>query len=111
MVYNKGNNKMEDFPMNEKLRDEKTDYLFRAILSLDNIDECYLFFQDLCTKSELQEMARRLTAAKMLSENRIYTEISEEIGLSTATISRVNRCLKYGGSGYSIVLDRVARRK
>ena len=97
--------------MNEKLRDEKTEYLFRAILSLDNLDECYRFFEDLCTVSEIQEMARRITAARMLDENYIYAEIAKQTGLSTATISRVNRCLKYGGSGYSIALERVAKRK
>ncbi len=97
--------------MNEQLTDEKIEYLFRAILSLDNIEECFLFFRDLCTESEVLEMARRLTAARMLRENRIYTEIAQEIGLSTATISRVNRCLKYGGEGYTMVLDRVAKRK
>ena len=97
--------------MNEKLRDEQTEYLFRAILSLDNLDECYRFFQDLCTVSEIQEMARRMTAARMLDENYIYTEISKQTGLSTATISRVNRCLKYGGSGYAIALERVPKRK
>lgn len=96
--------------MNDKLHDEKTEYLFRAILSLDNLDECFRFFEDLCTVSEIQEMARRLTAARMLSENYIYTEIAEQTGLSTATISRVNRCLKYGGNGYSIALERVKRK-
>ncbi len=93
------------------LRDEKTDFLFRAILSLDNIDECYRFFEDLCTISEIQEMAKRMIAAQMLRDNYIYTEIAEKTGLSTATISRVNRCLKYGNDGYITVLDRICRRK
>ncbi len=92
-------------------RDEKTDFLFRAILSLDNLEECYRFFEDLCTISEIQEMAKRIIAAKMLQDNYIYTEIAEKTGLSTATISRVNRCLKYGNDGYTTVLDRVGRRK
>ena len=96
---------------NNKLRDERTDFLFRAILSLDNLDECYSFFEDLCTISELKEMAKRLTAAKMLNENYIYSEIAEKTGLSTATISRVNRCLKYGNDGYASILDRLSRRK
>ena len=94
--------------MNDQLRNEQTEYLFRAILSLDNLDECYRFFDDLCTTSEIQEMSRRITAARMLSENYIYTEIAEQTGLSTATISRVNRCLKYGSDGYSRVLARLA---
>ncbi len=97
--------------MAEKFRDENTDLLFRAILSLDNLDECYRFFEDVCTISEIQEMAKRLVTAKMLNENYIYSEIAEKTGLSTATISRVNRSLKYGKDGYSIVLDRIGKRK
>ena len=93
------------------LRDEKTDFLFRAILSLDNIDECYRSFEDLCTISEIQEMAKRMIAAQMLRDNYIYTEIAVKTGLSTATIIRVNRCLKYGNDGYITVLDRIWRRK
>ena len=91
--------------MNEKMKDEKMDLLFRAILSLETLDECYNFFEDLCTVPELQEMSRRLYAAKLLSENCIYTDIAERTGLSTATISRVNRCLKYSSEGYLKVLD------
>jgi len=97
--------------MNEKLRDEKTDLLFRAILSLDNLEECYRFFEDLCTISEIQEMSRRMTAAQLLSDGYIYNEIADQTGLSTATISRVNRCLKYGDSGYAIALERIGKRK
>lgn len=74
--------------MSDKIRDEQTDNLFRAVLSLNNIDECYAFFEDLCTVSELREMAKRLTAARMLNNNYIYSDISEKTGLSTATISR-----------------------
>jgi len=88
-------------------RDENTDFLFRAILSLKDEDECYDFFEDLCTVAELSEMSRRLTAAKMLHENKIYTEIAEKTGLSTATISRVNRCLKYGSDGYLKILRKL----
>ncbi|MBR5870516.1 MAG: TrpR-like protein, YerC/YecD [Clostridia bacterium] len=93
--------------MNEKMKDEKMDLLFRSILSLETLDECYNFFEDLCTVPELQEMSRRLYAAKLLSENCIYTDIAERTGLSTATISRVNRCLKYGADGYITVLSRM----
>ncbi len=93
--------------MNEKMKDEKLDNLFRGILTLNTVEECYNFFEDLCTIPELQEMSRRLSAAKMLSENRIYTEVGEATGLSTATISRVNRCLKYGAGGYQTVLTRM----
>lgn len=94
--------------MNDKMKDEKLDYLFRGILTLNSVEECYNFFEDLCTIPELQEMSRRLNAAKMLSENRIYVEVGEATGLSTATISRVNRCLKYGSGGYQTVLSRLA---
>lgn len=94
--------------MNHKMKDEKLDFLFRAILTLESVEECYNFFEDLCTIPELQEMSRRLNAAKMLSESCIYTEVGEATGLSTATISRVNRCLKYGAGGYKTALSRLA---
>lgn len=97
--------------MSEKIRDENTDFLFRAIMTLDKLDECYSFFEDLCTVSELKEMSKRLKAARMLRENYIYTDIAEETGLSTATISRVNRCLKYGNDGYVTVLERMERER
>lgn len=97
--------------MSDKIRDEQTDSLFRAVLSLNNIDECYAFFEDLCTVSELREMAKRLTAARMLNNNYIYSDISDKTGLSTATISRVNRCLKYGNDGYAEILRRLDRKK
>ena len=97
--------------MKSKIKDEKLDFLFRGIMTLESIDECYSFFEDLCTVSELQEMSRRMHAAKMLRENYIYSEIAEQTGLSTATISRVNRCLKYGSDGYISVLDRLDRRR
>ena len=95
--------------MKNKIRDEHLDYLLRGILTLETIEECYSFFEDLCTVSELQEMSRRMHAAKMLKNNYIYSEIAEQTGLSTATISRVNRCLKYGSDGYLTVLDRLDR--
>ena len=93
--------------MSNKIRDEKLEFLLRGILTLDSIDECYHFFEDLCTVSELQEMSRRLLAAKMLKDNYIYTEIAQQTGLSTATISRVNRCLNYGAGGYRMTIDRL----
>ena len=95
--------------MADKLRDANLDFLFRGILTLDSLEDCYHFFEDLCTGSELQEMSRRMQAAKMLRDNYIYTEIAERTGLSTATISRVNRCLKYGTEGYLKVLQNVER--
>lgn len=83
------------------------DYLFHAILTLKDLDDCYKFFDDLCTIKEVEEMAKRLCGAKMLDENRIYTEITEKTGLSTATISRINRCLRYGSDGYGDVLRKL----
>ena len=91
--------------------DENLEFLMRGILTLQTPDECLKFFRDLCTDSELQEMSRRLQAAKMLNQSYVYTEIAAQTGLSTATISRVNRCLKYGSDGYITVLDRMSRKK
>jgi len=88
--------------------DERIEFLFRGILTLKTPEECRAFFEDICTVKEISEMSRRLCAAKMLDENKVYTEIAEATGLSTATISRVNRCLKYGSDGYSRVLARLA---
>lgn len=93
--------------MPSKLKDEKLDCLFRGILTLETVEDCYSFFEDLCTVSELQEMSRRMQAARMLRNNCVYTDIAARTGLSTATISRVNRCLKYGNDGYNKVLDRL----
>ena len=97
--------------MKSKIKDEKLDYLFRGIMTLESLDECYSFFEDLCTVSELQEMSRRLVAARMLMAGQIYSEIAEKTGLSTATISRVNKCLKYGNEGYIKALERVEYRE
>ena len=91
--------------MANSIKDEKMDYLFRGILTLSGVEECYQFFGDLCTIPELQDMSRRLYAAKMLRAGSVYSDIASETGLSTATISRVNRCLKYGNDGYLKVLD------
>ncbi len=79
--------------MNKKIKDEMTDKLFEAILLLKNIDECYSFFEDICTISEIKALAQRLEVAKMLREGKTYTDISEKTGASTATISRVNKAL------------------
>jgi len=92
--------------VNDKLKDLSTDYLFECILKLETTEECYSFFEDLCTITELKAMAQRLTVAKMLSEKRIYSEIAEETGASTATISRVNRSLIYGTGGYETVMKK-----
>ena len=91
-------------------QDELLEYLCQGILTLQTPEECRHFLEDLCTTSELQEMSRRLLAAKMLMDNQVYTEIASQTGLSTATISRVNRCIKYGSDGYVKVLDRLNRK-
>ena len=83
------------------------DMLFQAILELENIDECYKFFEDIATITELKAISQRIQVAKMLREKRVYTEIAEVTGASTATISRVNKCLNYGQGGYDLVLDRI----
>ena len=91
--------------------DENIAFLYDAILTLKNREECYSFFEDLCTISEIKEMSKRLLVAKRLSNNRVYTDIAAETGLSTATISRVNHCIKYGDGGYKTVLDRMSEKK
>ena len=83
------------------------DMLFQAILELENIDECYKFFEDIATITELKAISQRIQVAKMLREKRVYTEIAEATGASTATISRVNKCLNYGEEGYNLVLNRL----
>ena len=93
--------------MAQPKRTSQKDYLFEAILALESIDDCYNFFEDLCTIKELAEMAKRMCGAKMLAENKVYTEITEATGLSTATISRINRCLKYGSDGYAEAIRRL----
>lgn len=93
--------------MNDKLKNKELDYLFEAVLTLKNKVECYNFFEDLCTISELKDMSQRLQVAKMLKEHHIYNDIVTETGASTATISRVNRCLIYGSDGYKIALERL----
>lgn len=93
--------------MNYKIKDESVDLLFKAILSLRNLDECYGFFEDLCTVPEIKSISQRLVVAKMLSEKCVYSEIVQKTGASTATISRVNRSLTYGCDGYKMVFDRI----
>ncbi len=89
---------------------ELLEYLCQGFLTLQTPNECKQFLKDLCTVAELQEMSRRLEAAKMLKSGYIYTEIAAQTGLSTATISRVNHCLKYGSDGYLRVLERLDRK-
>jgi TrpR-related protein YerC/YecD len=90
-----------------KLRDPLLDQFFKAILQLQNTDECYQFFEDVCTVTELKTMAQRLEVARMLQGNFTYGEIASRTGASTATISRVKRSLNYGADGYKTVLNRL----
>ena len=93
--------------MNSKLKDAGMDELFRGILALDSLEECYNFFEDLCTINELRAMEQRFEVARMLDRGQIYSDIVRETGASTATISRVNKCLTYGTDGYRTVVDRL----
>ncbi len=93
--------------MNSKIKDDLTDKLFEAVLTLQNIEDCYAFFEDICTINELKSLAQRLEVAKMLEDKKTYQEIQQVTHASTATISRVNRCLGYGSDGYKLVLDRL----
>lgn len=92
-------------------RDEQTDDLFNAILSLENLDECYEFFEDLCTMKELSDMTQRIRAARMLLNGATYEQIVKKVEISTATISRINRCIQYGSGGYKTVIDRLDSNK
>ncbi len=97
--------------MNPKIKNYNTDLLFQAILTLKNVDECYKFFDDLCTVPEIKAMAQRYVVAKMLSEGEIYNDIVRDTGASTATISRVNRSLNYGSDGYRLTFERLKGEK
>ena len=93
--------------MNSKIRTEAVDQLFRAILSLEDKEECYNFFEDLCTVNELLALSQRFAVAKMLKEKKTYLEIADKTGASTATISRVNHSLNYGSDGYELIFERM----
>ena len=97
--------------MNEKLRELNVEFLFSAVLQLKTMEECYDFFEDLCTVPELKAMAQRIHVAKMLSEKKVYSDIVAETGASTATISRVKRSLDYGSDGYKVVFERMDSEK
>lgn len=91
----------------KNMQEQDTDRLFEAILQIEDIEECRRFFEDLCTIQEIRSMAQRVEVALMLKQKLTYQEIAHKTGASTATISRVNRCLLYGADGYSKVLDRL----
>ncbi|AND85857.1 TrpR-like protein YerC/YecD [Clostridium tyrobutyricum] len=96
---------MEEYK--SKFKSKQMDYLCDAVLSLKTKEECYRFFDDICTINEIKALEQRLQVAKMLKNKKTYMDIASETGASTATISRVNRCLNYGSDGYKIVLDRL----
>ncbi|AFV02449.1 His repressor [Dehalobacter sp. UNSWDHB] len=93
----------------ERIRDTLTDSLFEAILLLKTKEECYSFFEDLATVAEIKALAQRLEVARMLEEDVTYSRIAEMTGASSATISRVKRCLNYGADGYKMVLERMEK--
>ena len=94
--------------MPDKLKSADMDVLFKAMLSLENLEECYAFFEDLCTVNELKSMAQRLQVVLLLDKGETYTDIVRLTGASTATISRVNRCLNYGTDGYANILKKLS---
>ena len=97
--------------MSKKIHTEAVDHLFEAVLCLENKEECYTFFEDVCTINELLSLSQRFEVARMLRQKKTYLEISEKTGASTATISRVNRSLTYGNDGYEMVFNRIGERK
>ncbi len=94
-----------------KIKNEEIDSLFEAILTLENIDECYRFFEDACTIKELRDIAQRFHVAKLLKSGKNYQEINSSTGMSTATICRVNKCLNYGEGGYMTAIERLEKEK
>ena len=97
--------------MNSKIKDDSTDQLFEAILTLQNVEECYAFCEAICTVNEIKSLAQRLEVAKMLEQKKTYQDIQQITHASTATISRVNRCLSYGSDGYKLILERVGQKE
>ncbi len=95
--------------MSGKLKDKNVDFLFEAILNLQTLDECYDFFEDLCTVTEIKAISQRIVVAKMLRDKKVYSDIVSETGASTATISRVNRSLQYGCNGYEEIFKRMEK--
>lgn len=93
----------------KKLNDRTVEQLFEAVLTLKSVEECYIFFDDLCTVNEIQSMSQRLEVARMLRLDQTYKQIEQETSASTATISRVKRCLNYGNDGYQMALERLGR--
>lgn len=93
--------------LESKIKSKELDLFFKAILELKDVDECYKFFEDVATINEIKALAQRLHVAKLLKDKKTYTEIADVTGASTATISRVNRCLNYGSDGYNLILEKL----
>ena len=97
--------------MSKKINSTSVDFIFDAILSLQNREECYAFFEDICTVNELLSLSQRFEVAAMLRQKKTYLEIAEKTGASTATISRVNRALQFGCEGYKLVFEKLEAKK
>ena len=93
------------------IRNESTTKLFESIINLKTVDECYAFFEDLCTIKEIQDMTQRFDTVILLDKGMSYQQIADKVGVSTATISRVNRCLEYGAGGYRDALDKLSKKE
>lgn len=94
----------------KKLNDENIEFLYKAVLEIQNMEECAKFFEDLCTVNELKSLSQRIVVAKMLTQHCVYSDIVATTGASTATISRVNRSLSYGAGGYDDIFDRLDKK-
>lgn len=94
-------------PYHSRMNSDQADSFFEAVLTLENMEECYRFFEDVCTIKEVQSISQRLEVAKLLKSGKTYNEIEEATGASTATISRINRSLNYGAGGYELVFKKL----
>ncbi len=97
--------------LESKIKNKELDLFFKGILELKDIDECYKFFEDVATINEIKALAQRLHVAKLLKDKKTYSEIAKITGASTATISRINKCLNYGSDGYNLILERLKDEK
>ena len=95
--------------MSKKIKTEAAKRLFQAVLTLETEEECFTFFEDLCTVNELESLAQRFEVASMLYDKHTYLEVADKTGASTATVSRVNRSLNYGSDGYDMVFKRMKK--
>jgi TrpR-related protein YerC/YecD len=112
LKYERERQMMQEAVMSErnKIETPTTDALFDAILTLESREDCYKFFQDLCTIKEISDMAQRLQAAKMLLDGATYEQIVKQVAISTATISRINRCIQYGEGGYRATIEKTKQK-